>query len=132
MERKIIRTAQAPAAIGPYNQAVVSNGFIFTAGQIPLDPATMQLVDGSFKQRVQRVLQNLNAVLSVAGSDLSQAVKLTVFLTDLGKFSEVNEVFSECFDDLEPPARSAVQVAALPLGTDVEIECIAIQGGHDE
>ncbi len=126
MERKVIHTSQAPAAIGPYNQAIVANGFVFTAGQIPLDPATGKLIDGDFKQRVQRVLHNLNAVLSAAGTDLSQVVKFTVFLTDLSKFGEVNEVFQECFKNLEPPARSAVQVAALPLNTDVEIEAIAV------
>jgi len=126
MDRKVIHTSQAPQAIGPYSQAIVANGFVFTAGQLPLDPATMQLIDGDFKQRVQRVLQNLNAVLSAAGTDLSNAVKFTVFLTDLSKFSQVNEVFETCFNDIEPPARSAVQVAALPLNADVEIECIAV------
>jgi len=126
MDRKVIHTSQAPQAIGPYSQAIVANGFVFTAGQLPLDPATMQLIDGDFKQRVQRVLQNLNAVLSAAGTDLSNAVKFTVFLTDLSKFSQVNEVFETCFKDIEPPARSAVQVAALPLNADVEIECIAV------
>ncbi len=125
MERKVIHTSQAPQAIGPYSQAIVANGFIFTAGQIPLDPATMQLIDGDFKQRVQRVLHNLNAVLSAAGTDLSNVVKFTVFLTDLSRFSQVNEVFSTCFADIEPPARSAVQVTALPMNTDIEIECIA-------
>ncbi len=128
MDRKVIHTSQAPAAIGPYNQAIMANGFIFSAGQIPLDPATGKLVEGDFKVRVHRVLQNLNAVLSAAGSDLSRVVKFTVFLTDLSNFAVVNEVFSECFKDLEPPARSAVQVAALPLGCDVEIECIALGG----
>jgi len=126
MDRKVIHTSQAPQAIGPYSQAIVANGFVFTAGQLPLDPTTMQLIDGDFKQRVQRVLQNLNAVLSAAGTDLSNAVKFTVFLTDLSKFSQVNEVFETCFNDIEPPARSAVQVAALPLNADVEIECIAV------
>ncbi|MFH1851566.1 MAG: RidA family protein [Candidatus Neomarinimicrobiota bacterium] len=126
MDRKVVHTALAPAAIGPYSQGIVANGFIFSAGQIPLDPVTMKLIDGDFKQRVQRVLKNLNAVLAAAGSDLSQVVKFTVFLTDLSQFAQVNEVFNECFAGLEPPARSAVQVAALPLGTDVEIECIAL------
>ncbi len=125
MERKVIHTSQAPAAIGPYSQAIVANGFVFSAGQIPLDPATMKLIDGDFKQRVQRVLHNLNAVLSAAGTDLSNVVKFTVFLTDLANFAQVNEVFEDCFKDIDPPARSAVQVAALPLGTDIEIECIA-------
>ena len=125
MVRKAIHTSQAPAAIGPYSQAIVANGFIFSAGQLPLDPATMKLIDGDFKQRVERVMYNLNAVLSATNSDLSKVVKFTVFLTDLANFGIVNEVFSTCFKDMDPPARSAVQVAALPLGADVEIECIA-------
>ena len=126
MDRKVIHTSQAPQAIGPYSQAIVANGFVFSAGQLPLDPATMKLIDGDFKQRVDRVLHNLNAVLSAAGTDLSNVVKFTVFLTDLSKFSQVNEVFETCFKDIEPPARSAVQVVALPLNADVEIECIAV------
>ena len=125
MVRKAIHTSQAPAAIGPYSQAIVANGFIFSAGQLPLDPATMKLIDGDFKQRVERVMHNLNAVLSATNSDLSKVVKFTVFLTDLANFGIVNEVFNNCFKDIDPPARSAVQVAALPLGADVEIECIA-------
>ena len=125
MNRKIIKTDKAPAAIGPYNQAVISNGMIFTAGQIPLDPATGKLVDGDFKTRVTRVMDNVSAILQEAGTDLSNAVKMTVFLTDLGRFAEINDVFVKYFDGIEPPARSAVQVSALPLGVDVEIECIA-------
>ncbi|NOZ03447.1 MAG: RidA family protein [FCB group bacterium] len=125
MERRIIHTPLAPEAIGPYNQAVVSGGLVFTAGQIPLDPKTGKLINGDFKRQVDQVLHNLNAILSAAGSDLSKAVKLTVFLTDLGQFALLNEVFSERFSGSEYPARSVVEVSALPLGAAVEIECVA-------
>ncbi len=125
MNREIIRTSNAPAAIGPYNQGMAIKGLIFTAGQIPLDPETGKLIEGNFKDRVYRVLNNIEAILAEKGSSLSHTIKLTVFLTDLGRFSELNEVFTDVFSGMEPPARSAVQVSALPLGTDVEIECIA-------
>ncbi len=119
-----IQTERAPAALGPYSQGVISGELLFTAGQIPLDPATGKLVGGDFAMRVRQVLQNLDAVCQAAGTSLNRAVKLTVFLTDLSHFATVNAVFSEMLT--EPyPARSAVQVAALPLGTDIEIECIA-------
>lgn len=126
MSRSIIRTELAPKAVGTYSQGVAAENLIFTAGQIPLDPATGKIVDGNFKERVHQVLKNLNGVLSSAGSSLGGAVKLTVFLTDLSRFAELNEAFSEVFSD-DPPARSALQVSALPLGTDVEIECIAVR-----
>ena len=125
MSRKIIHTDLAPAAVGPYSQGIVTGNLIFTAGQIPLDPATGQLIEGDFSDRVRRVLDNIAAILAKSGTSLRHAVKLTVFVTDLGKFAELNAVFNERFERIEPPARSAVQVSALPLGTDVEIECIA-------
>lgn len=125
MGRKLIITEKAPKAIGAYNQAVASNGFVFTAGQIPIDPATGKVVEGNFKLRVDQVLKNIKAILDASGSSLDHCVKLTVFLTDLGKFQELNEVFNEWFDEVDPPARSAVQVSALPAGVDVEIECVA-------
>lgn len=125
MERKVVRTAQAPAAVGPYSQGIVAGGFVFTAGQIPLDPGTMKLVQGDFKHQVHQVLHNLNAVLSNAGTDLGRVVKCTVFLTDLKQFPLVNEVFQECFNKDDPPARSVVQVSALPLDAVIEIECVA-------
>mgnify|MGYP001032549442 FL=1 len=124
MSRFIIKTESAPKAVGTYSQGVAMENLIFTAGQIPLDPATGKLIEGHFKERVHQVLKNLNAVLSGAGSSLDCAVKLTVFLTDMSRFAELNEAFSEVFLE-DPPARSAVEVSALPLGTDVEIECIA-------
>ncbi|MFC1550476.1 RidA family protein [Candidatus Neomarinimicrobiota bacterium] len=125
MSRKTVFTPLAPKAIGPYSQAIVSNGMVFTAGQIPIDPATGEIISGDFKDRVDRVLQNIFEILIAAGSDRGKIVKLSVFLTDLGKFSQVNEVFQKHFTEVEPPARSAVEVAGLPLGVDVEIECIA-------
>lgn len=124
-ERRVIHTSMAPAPVGCYSQAVVENGFVFTAGQIPLDPATGKLVPGDFKKQVDQVLHNLNAVLSPAGTDLSRAVKLTVFVTDLKHLPEVNQVFEQCFAGLDPPARSALEVSALPGGSQIEIECIA-------
>tara|TARA_B110000467_G_scaffold71552_1_gene64957 strand:+ start:104 stop:478 length:375 start_codon:yes stop_codon:yes gene_type:complete len=122
---KIIRTDQAPKAIGPYSQAVLHQQFVFTSGQIPLDPETGELVSGDFKTEVIQVLKNLDAVLIASNSSLKKVAKLTVFLTDLANFSELNEVFSSFFDD-HLPARSAVQVSALPMNVRVEIEAIGI------
>ena len=123
--KNIIRTDKAPAALGPYNQGVEMNGFIFTAGQIPLNPVTGKLVEGSFSDRVYQVMNNLKAVLEAGGSDFSKVVKTTIFVTDMGKYGELNKIYGEFFPGDNAPARSAVQVAALPLGTDVEIEMIA-------
>jgi 2-iminobutanoate/2-iminopropanoate deaminase len=125
MDRRIIHTPLAPAAIGTYNQGVVAGGLVFTAGQIPLNPQTGRLVKGDFASQIDQVLHNINGILSAAGSDLSKAVKFTVFLTDLGRFAEVNAVFERHFSGLEPPARSVVEVAALPMGAEIEIECVA-------
>jgi len=124
--RFIIRTATAPEAVGPYSQAVVSGDLIFTAGQIPINPASGKIVEGNFKERVRQVLKNIDNILISAGSGLDRALKLTVFLTDLSKFGELNDVFSELFQE-DPPARSAVQVSQLPLGVDIEIDCIAVR-----
>ncbi len=121
----IISTDQAPAALGPYNQGIEVNGFIFTAGQIPLNPATGKLVESSFSDRVYQVMNNLKAVLEAGGSDFSRVVKTTIFVTDMGNYAELNKIYGEFFPGSDAPARSAVQVAALPLGTDVEIEMIA-------
>jgi 2-iminobutanoate/2-iminopropanoate deaminase len=122
---KIISTDKAPKAIGPYSQAVFHQQFVFTSGQIPLDPETGELVSGDFKTEVIQVLKNLDAVLIASNSSLKKVAKLTVFLTDLANFSELNEVFSSFFDD-HLPARSAVQVSALPMNVRVEIEAIGI------
>lgn len=125
MERKVITNANAPNPIGAYNQAVISNGFVFTAGQIGLNPETGKIVDESFKARVEQVFKNLSAILETAGTDLSKVVKFNVFLTDMGNYDEVNEVFNSWLDEDNAPARSLVAVKDLPAYTDIEIECIA-------
>ncbi|NOZ75478.1 MAG: RidA family protein [FCB group bacterium] len=125
MSKTIVSTPDAPAAIGPYSQGILTDHLFFSAGQIPLDPRTGKLIEGDFKERVEQVFNNLSAVLQAAGSSLDRVVKMTVFMTDLNQFKEVNEVFERRFAATQPPARSAVQVAALPMGTDIEIECIA-------
>ena len=122
--RTMIQTDQAPAAVGPYSQAVRTDGWVYTAGQIPLDPATMQLVAGGITDQTRQVLANLIAVLAAAGCSTADVVKTTVFLTDMGEFAAMNAVYAEVFAK-EPPARSTVQVAALPLGARVEIEAVA-------
>tara|TARA_B100000700_G_C14611229_1_gene653644 strand:+ start:188 stop:571 length:384 start_codon:yes stop_codon:yes gene_type:complete len=126
MERSVINDANAPNPIGSYNQAVVANGFVFTAGQIAIDPSNGELVDGSFKDRVDQVFKNLSAILERAGTDLSKVVKFTVFLTDMAQYSDVNDVFNKWLDEDNAPARSLVAVKGLPAGTDVEIECVAL------
>lgn len=122
---KTISTPNAPAAIGPYSQAKVANGFVFTAGQVPIDPKTGKLIEGDFGQQVSLVLQNINEILKAAGTDVSRAVKFTVFLKDFSNYAALNEVFTEFFSGSEHPARSALQVSKLPLDAEVEIECIA-------
>ena len=121
----IIASAEAPAAIGPYSQAVVANGFIFTAGQIPLDPATMKVVEGGIEHQTERVLLNLEAILLAAGTTFSKVVKTTCFLANLDDFPVFNKVYATRFG-VNPPARSTVQVAKLPLGVLVEVECVAV------
>ena len=125
MERKIINTNKAPLPIGAYNQAIVTNCFIFTAGQVPIDPATGNLIEGNFKERVRQVMNNLNNILEESGTTFSNVAKFTVFLTDMSNYAAVNEVFSEFIKESHAPARSLVAVSALPAGTDIEIECIA-------
>lgn len=122
---RVIATEDAPTAIGPYSQAIVANGFVFTAGQIPLDPATMKLVEGDITAQSERVMRNLEAVLIAAGSSLARVVKTTCFLSDLANFAGFNEVYGRAFTDA-PPARSTFQVAALPMGALVEVECVAL------
>ncbi|MCC7163617.1 MAG: RidA family protein [Anaerolineae bacterium] len=125
MERRVIHTDNAPKAIGPYSQALRSGDFIFTAGQIPLDPATNKLVEGDIAVQTRRVLTNLSNILEAAGSSLSRVLKTTVFLADLNDFQAMNAVYAEFFGE-QPPARSTIQVARLPAGALVEIEAIAI------
>lgn len=126
MSKKIIKTDKAPLPIGSYNQGVVANGFVFTAGQVAIDPNTSKLIEGSFQERVHQIFDNLENILIAAGSDLSKVVKFTVFLTDISKFSEINEVFNSRLDEVTAPARSLVEASSLPAGTDVEIECVAV------
>ena len=116
----------APRAIGPYSQAIRANGQVFCAGQTPIDPATGQLINGDISMQTRRVLQNLGAILDAAGTSLSKVVKTTVFITDMANFKAMNAVYAEFFPE-NPPARSTIAVAALPLGALVEIECIALE-----
>ena len=125
MSRTVITDANAPNPIGSYNQAVIANGFLFTAGQIAIDPTTGKLVEASFKARVHQVFKNLSAILERANTNFENVVKITVFLTDMDNYAEVNEVFNEWLDEANAPARSLVAVRGLPAGTDVEIECVA-------
>jgi len=120
---KIVQTDKAPAAIGPYSQGVVANGFLFTAGQIALDPATGQVVAGDVRAQTERVMSNLAAVLATVGSSWKDVVKTTVFLHDMNDFPVVNEVYGKTMGDARP-ARSTVQVSALPRGVLVEIEAV--------
>ena len=123
MNKKPIHTESAPAAIGTYSQAIQSGSFVFLSGQIPLDPLTMEIVDGDFEARARRVFENLKAVTEAAGGTLDQIVKCTIYLTDLDNFATVNSVMAEFFE--EPyPARAALGVASLPKGADVEAEAI--------
>jgi 2-iminobutanoate/2-iminopropanoate deaminase len=122
---KTLSTPKAPAAIGPYSQAKIVNGLLFTAGQIPLIPETMETVTGPIEAQTERVLQNLGAILAEAGTDWSKVAKTTVFLTDLADFGAFNAVYERILGEAKP-ARSTVQVAALPRGAKVEIELIAV------
>lgn len=125
MPKATIATQHAPAAIGPYSQAIKVNGLLFTAGQIPLDPATGKLVDGDIKAQTERVMENLAAVLQAGGASFAGVVKTTCFLADLGDFQAFNEVYGRYFTE-QPPARSTVQAARLPAGARVEVECVAL------
>jgi 2-iminobutanoate/2-iminopropanoate deaminase len=123
-EIRTIAVDDAPKAIGPYAQGIAAGGFLFTAGQVPLDPATMKLVSGTIAEETNRVFDNLTAILAGAGCRLSDVVKTTVFLTDMGSFAEMNGAYAARFGD-HRPARSTVQVGALPAGARVEIEVVA-------
>jgi 2-iminobutanoate/2-iminopropanoate deaminase len=124
MPLDFVSTAGAPKAIGPYSQAVRANGFLFTAGQVALDPDRGELVPGGIVEQTTRALENLRAILAAADTDFSQVVKTTVFLVDMGDFTAMNEIYSRAFGE-HRPARSTVAVAALPRGARVEIEVIA-------
>ena len=122
--KKIISTERAPKAIGPYSQAVISNGWAFLSGQIPLDPVTNQIVEGGIGVQTERVLENLKSVLEAAGSSLDRVVKTTVYLKDMGEFAKMNEVYAR-YLGTKPPARTTVAVAGLPKGVRIEIDVIA-------
>lgn len=125
---KEVRTDAAPEPVGPYSQAVELDGWLFASGQIPLDPAAGRLVEGDVEAQTRQVLANLRAVLSAAGLGFADVVRTTIYLTDLASFARVNAIYAEHFDGDPSPARATVQVAALPLGADVEIDCIARRG----
>jgi 2-iminobutanoate/2-iminopropanoate deaminase len=127
MSVRTISTASAPAAIGPYSQGIVANGFLYTAGQIALDPATGNVVDGDVVAQTERVLKNLAAILEAAGASWEHVVKTTVYLAEMADFPKVNEVYGRVFGSARP-ARSTVQVAGLPRGVLVEIDAIAAVG----
>ena len=124
MKKKIIATSKAPAAIGPYSQAIKIDNFLYTSGQISLDAETMEMVTGSIEIETKKVLQNLEAILMKDGLNLTHVIKTTVYLSDLGDFSKMNQVYEKFFAD-NRPARACVQVAALPKGAKVEIDAIA-------
>ena len=127
MGKSIVSTTAAPAAVGPYSQAVVANGFVFCSGQIPLDPATGELVEGPIADQTRRCMTSLDAVLKEAGSDLDRVVKVTVYLADIADYGDFNAAYEE-FVGSNPPARAAFAVKDLPRGARIEIECIALAG----
>ena len=123
---KKIYTEKAPKAVGPYSQGIQAANFVFTAGQLAIDPVSGKMVEGGIKEQARQVMANLEAVLRAANTDFSRVVKATVYLSNINNFSEFNKVYSEYFSPERPPARSAFQVGALPLGALVEIEMIAM------
>jgi 2-iminobutanoate/2-iminopropanoate deaminase len=127
MSRKAIQTPQAPAPVGPYNQAIQAGSMVFCSGQVALDPATGNIVGGGdVAQEAEQVMKNLEAVLSAAGASFKDVVKTTVFLTDMQDFATVNAVYARYFDEATAPARACVQVSVLPKNVKVEIDCIAV------
>ena len=125
--KRAITTSKAPQALGPYRQAISAGTFVFCSGQVPLDPETGELVPGDIGEQTKRVIENLRAVLAAAGAGLEHVVKTTVFLTDLGDFATMNRVYGDFFGQT-PPARSTVEVSALPKGARIEVEAVAIRG----
>lgn len=124
LERRAVQTSQAPNAVGPYSQAIIIGDMVYCAGQVPLDPATGQLIEGGIEDQTRRVLNNLKAVIEAAGSSMDRVVKTTVFLTTMDNFTAMNGVYGEFFSS-PPPARSTVAIAGLPRGALLEIEAIA-------
>lgn len=125
-----VRTEHAPEPVGPYSQAVIHGGLVYASGQIPLDPQTGQKVEGEIEAQTERVIANLSAVLEAAGSSLTQVLRATVYLTDLSLFPRVNAIYAEHFTGVPAPARATVEVAALPLGSEIEIDAIAVCQGR--
>ena len=123
MTRNVVFTTQAPAAIGPYSQGIATENLLFVSGQLPIDPSTGKMIDGDIGAKTQQILKNVAAIAKEAGTELKNTVKTTIFLTDLADFQAVNAAYATYFPEA-PPARSTVQVAALPLGSKIEIECI--------
>lgn len=123
--KTIIQTDKAPAPIGPYNQAVLANGVLYVSGQIPLDPATGDLIQGSIEAETEQVMKNLQAILEEAGTNFGNVVKCSIFISDMGQFSRINEVYGSYFQE-DAPARETVEVSQLPKGVNVEISCIAL------
>ena len=123
---RAIEASGAPAAIGPYSQAIVAGGFVFCSGQLPLDPVSGAMVEGDIGAQTRRIMDNLKAVLAEAGTDLSRSVKATIYCVDLGDYAAINAVYATYYEGLIPPARVAIQVVALPKGAKVEIELVAL------
>ncbi len=124
MEKKSIQTSEAPSAIGPYSQAIRIGDFLYTSGQIALNPNTMEMINSKIEEETERVLKNMEAILKADGLSLAHVIKTTVYLTDLGEFSKMNRVYEKFFEETKP-ARTCVQVAALPKGAKIEIDAIA-------
>jgi 2-iminobutanoate/2-iminopropanoate deaminase len=124
-KRRAVVTKTAPAAIGPYSQGITCGNLLFISGQLPIDPATGELVEGTIEEKTRRVLANLRAIAEAAGAALENVVKTTVFLKDMNDFGAMNSVYAECFPSI-PPARAAIQVAALPKDADIEIEAVVV------
>lgn len=125
MSKQVIQTDNAPAAVGPYSQAIIANGFVFTAGQIAIDPSIGKVIEGDISAQTRQVLMNIQALLEASGTNLDRVIKTTVFLKNMDDFAAMNAVYGEFFPN-NPPARSTVQVAKLPLDVLIEIEAIAL------
>ena len=125
MKRETVHTKNAPAAIGPYSQGIKAGGFVYVSGQIPLAPDTQEMVTGDIKAQAEQVMDNVGAILEASGSSFDQVVKTTIFLTDMGNFAAVNEVYGKYFKE-NPPARATIAVAQLPRSAAVEIEAVAL------
>ena len=124
--RIIVSTKNAPGAIGPYNQAIIAGGFVHCSGQIPLDPVTMEIVEGGVQKQTTQVMKNLAAVLDAAGVGFASAVRCTIFVKNMDDFAAVNEIYAKSFEGMEAPARACVEVARLPKDVAVEIDCLAL------